>query len=149
MADSTTFKKEPALNWVLWWLVGRDELARQVEQYATLPFLRSARGGAALCLFLSAALTTILVAFDQLAPAGLVGAIIAVALAVFVYMGHRWAHLAAMAFWTLEKFSFLLPDIETRASPVTQVGWWCIFMHAFYLSYRVELERRKANPAFT
>lgn len=147
MTDSTEHKREPTLNWFLWWQVGSRELSRQVERYSTLPFMKSARGLAAFCLIISVVLTVALIAFGALPIAGGATVIIMLPLALFIYLGHRWANLAAMVWWTIEKAAFLFEGFASGGgNPVTHVIWWCIFMHAFYLSYRVEQQRRKALP---
>ena len=55
--------------------------------------------------------------------------------------------LTAMAWWTLEKLVGLIGAFQgpsaAGAQFITQVIWWCIYMHAFWMAFRVEQARRK------
>lgn len=146
MADDAKHKREPTLNWFLWWQIDPQELSRQVEQYATLPFHKAARGLAVICVLISAAITGIFIAVGTTPLLGGLDAIAMLALGLFIYLGHRWASVAAMILWTFEKGSLLLGGFADGGNPVTQIIWWCLFMHAFYLAFRVEQQRRKPNP---
>jgi hypothetical protein len=96
--------------------------------------------------------TVAFIYFGMMNQTAYVDAGIAAVLAVFVYLGHRWAMIAAMVWWTIEK-GYLLYD-RVSANPgsaasavVGQVIWWAIFMHFFYLAFRVEREKRKRAKA--
>ena len=73
---------------------------------------------------------------------------LSILIAIFVYLGHRWAILVAMAWWTLEK-TLSLVDLEhlNAGAAISQLVWWCVYMHAFWLAFRVERERRKPRIA--
>ena len=67
-------------------------------------------------------------------------------LGAFVYRGHRWAIIGAMLLWTFEKLAAPLmgpPKSGVRPIIIGQLIWWAIYMHAFYLSLRVENERKR------
>lgn len=100
----------------------------------------------AICLLITTALTLAMIAVKAVPPLGAIDVIVFIILGVFIYLGHRWACLAAMAFWTLEKGILLMGafSVGKSGTVVGHVIWWCIFMHAFYLSFRVEQARRKA-----
>jgi hypothetical protein len=75
-------------------------------------------------------------------------------LAAFIYRGHRWAMIAAMLLWTLEKGVIAVEGLGVGHLPsvgrlLSSLLWWAIYMHAFYLAYRVEQERRSLSAAPT
>jgi hypothetical protein len=144
-------KRRMGWEWLLWWQIPPEELKRQVEQYDTLRYFQSMRGISV--LFLSFAISTTLLFF--VIGAGGVDAysLFDVALmavcATFIWLGHRWAMIAAMALWTLEKVSYIADGVST-GNPVgiiTQPIWWAVFLHAFYFAFRIEQERRKLPAA--
>src|SRR5690242_8263715 len=101
------FRTKPAGSksfWLLWWRVDEDELQAQVAQYDTLGWFQSGRKLSVVFLLASMTVTV------AVALSGVVGAayyyleagLLAV-LAAFIYRGHRWAMIAAMLLWTLEK----------------------------------------------
>jgi hypothetical protein len=138
-------KKKRNWSWLLWWQLDSAELNRQVNQYDTLKFWQSARGISVCCLAFSIAVTAIFVATGTFDNWVLVDAALMAALAAFIYFGHRWAMIAAMALWTFEKGvgASLVSQGVHPSTLIMQVIWWCIYMHAFFLSFRVEQERRK------
>jgi hypothetical protein len=131
-----------SFGWLLWWQVDHDKLERQVREYRTLKPWQSMRGISALCLLLSATITTALI---LLRVAGIdtvaffdVGLMLGIGL--FIYFGHRWAMIAAMLLWTLEK---ILQLADSGGSGIVlQVVWWVVYMHAFFFAFRVEQARR-------
>ena len=140
-------KKKTSWNWLLWWLVDPTELATEVEKYPSRNPLKTARGVGALCLLLSVVITLACVAFKIVAASAVLDASISLLLAAFIYFGHRWAMLAAMAWWTLEKVVSIVDAFQGAATAgaqfIPQVIWWCVYMHAFWLAFRVEQARRK------
>ena len=153
MAEGTRGEKENRWNWLLWWRIDEAELEKQVSQYSSLKFVHSIRGISVLCLAFSIAITVAFVAFGALGldASAYVDAGIMAALALFIYLGHRWAMLVAMAFWTLEKVLLVAGGVGT-AQPngglvVGQIIWWCTYMHAFYFAFRVEQKRRELAKA--
>jgi len=141
-------------QWVLWWRVDQDELQDQVEKYDKLGWFDAARKLSVLCLLLSACVTAIFGIFNR-AVAGeyLFEAILFGVLAAFIYRGHRWAMIAAMVLWTIEKAFALITGLAAGPSGaggmVVQPLWWAIYMHAFYLALRVERARRQQRTAAT
>jgi hypothetical protein len=151
MADETTTpkRKRNRLNWLLWWQIDDAELAEHVAQYDTMKFYKSARGASLFCILFSMAVTlafTYSVILSR--PAVFADAALWLLLAVFVALGHRWAFIAAMIYWTLGKVLAGMDAIEAGSQNVFwQVIWWCIYMHAFWFAFRVEQERKKAVGA--
>jgi hypothetical protein len=143
------------LGWLVWWYIDPVELYKQASQYDTIPFMRSARGMAVLCLLFSCVVGLILaylklIALDELA----FDCAVFVVLAIFIYRGHRWAILAAMGLWTYEQGlavynavvgGVVVGGVRVHLNPVMQIIWWCIYMHCFYLAFRVEQQRRLAR----
>jgi hypothetical protein len=143
------------MSWLFWWNVDQAEIDRQVEGYKTLGFFKSARKLSVLLLGLSMIVTAGFVYLNQISPnvsvqldstafidIGLMGF-----LALFIYLGHRWAMIAAMVLWTLEK---ALVAVDTASAPhpngwlvFMQVAWWAWYLHAFYLAFKVEQQRRR------
>lgn len=154
MGEQSANKKASKANWLLWWKIDEQELTKQVTEYRTLGLFRSARGISVLCIALSVVITIAIASFGvpSFDAASVAEAAVLVVLAVFIYFGHRWAMVAAMALWTLEKLSMVALGVGAEppngAAIVPQLIWWCIYMHAFYLALRVE-QRRRADALET
>lgn len=95
--------KKRSQHWLLWWMVDPDELVSQVDGYRSPNPLKTARGVGAVCLLLSVAITLAFVAFHLSPVSAVLDASVSLLLAVFIFLGHRWAMLAAMGWWRLEK----------------------------------------------
>lgn len=142
------------LPWLLWWRIDQDELNKQVAEYESMRMTRSAKGQSFLLLNLTAWLTMAFIVFAHLSAVDLSEALIALVLGYFIYSGHRWASIAAMVFWSIAKWGLIWATIAAMGKPVDnpvetitnnpvemimkQLVWWCIYMHAFYLAFRVE-----------
>jgi hypothetical protein len=142
----TKKKKEDFLNFLLWWKLDNDELQKQIEQYDTLPLSQSARGQSVICLLIAALLTTIMVIFFNFDKAGFIDVVISLILSFFIFKGYKWAIIMAMILWTLGKFLLLIDTSMTKRisiNPLLQIVWWALFMHYFYLAFKVERLRAK------
>ena len=139
--------KRTSVYWLLWWLIDQAQLERQVAQYDSLRFFSSIRGQAVFCFLFVIALTAVLVSFGMTPPSALLDAGLMAVLAAFIYLGHRWAMIAAMVLWTADKAFSFVDLLHSPGNPAAraaiQVIWWCIYMHAFYFAFRVEQERGK------
>lgn len=150
-----TEKKPPAkkpnpLVWILWWQMDPDELDKQIHEYKTLKFTQSARGISAILLLISVAATALFVLLLGMTPYAFLDAGAFLVLAFFIAKGHRWAMIAAMVLWTFEKGISLYGQLQPTSDGssgasflVSTVIWWTLYMHAFYLAFRVEQARRK------
>lgn len=128
-------KKNSKWNWILWWRVGEDELNRQIAEYYTLKITQSARGVSLLLLLLSSIFTIAVIVISKVDYFNVIDVIIFLGLGFFIYSGYKWAMISAMILWTIEKIFMF------TSSPGASIIWWCIYMHAFYLAYRVEKDR--------
>jgi hypothetical protein len=83
---------------------------------------------------LSNVLVTVgLATFTSSSNGSYVDAVLFGVLALFIYLGHRWAMIAAMVLWILEK-GFLIvlsitANVPNGGSAAMQILWWCVFMH--------------------
>jgi len=139
--------KKSRWRWLLWWRVDQAELTEQLEGYDRLGLLRSARKLSVVLLTVSAAVTAAAIYADRLGASSYVDALLFVVLSAFVFFAHRWAMIAVMMLWTLEKGSYVY-DSLAGAQPngggiAAHFLWWTTYMHAFYLAFRVEQERRR------
>jgi hypothetical protein len=144
--DQRPQRRNKALKWLLWWMIDEDELDEQVAEYRDLPIYVAARGLSLLLLLFSAAMTAAVIFFGLLEPIGYVDAALMTVLGLFIYFGHRWAMILTMVVWTIEKGMLIVEPLQGGGTPmnlVVQMFWWAIYMHAFYLAFRVEQERRK------
>ena len=133
-------------HWFLWWKIDLAQLDEQVAQYANLSFVRSMRGISVLCLLFSMLATAAFVALGTSGPLAGIDAGLMAILALFIYLGHRWAMLAAMALWTIDKADLIINGAGAlHVNAVTQIIWWTAYMHAFYFSFRVEQIRRSLD----
>ena len=134
-------KKGNGLNWLLWWRVDGEELKKHVDGYNTLGLWKSARGVS----FLLTLLTLVITVIFSLDMYGVIDAALLVIFVLFIYRGHKWAAIAAMILWTIEKiYAMTLPD---RGSSFMWIIWWAIYMHAFFLAYKVEKARQTPHAA--
>ncbi len=151
MTDFGSTKAGARANWILWWRKDQGEIDRQVRGYGTLGFFKSARKVSVALLIFSNLLTLLLVVFKVVSVAGLLDVALMSVLALFIYRGHGWASVAAMVVWTIEKAVAIFTGLSgASANPgvvASSVVWWCVYMHAFMLSFRVERARRGLGSA--
>lgn len=138
--------KSRTSEWVLWWHIDPSELDEQIAAYGTLSIFKSARGISTLCLSFSAALTIAFVAFRVVPASAYADVLLFFFLALFIYLGHRWAMIAAMLLWTAEKAIIAVSGLGSihpnGGMLIGQFFWWTAYMHPFYLSFRVEQKRK-------
>lgn len=137
-------KKNNYSYWLLWWMLDKDELTRQVHGYKTLDIWHASRKIAAVALWFSSALTILLILFANWDSSALLDVALMLFVSFFIYRGYRWAMIAAMIYWTFAKFYGLFESYGAGStpSPFVAIIWWAIFMHAFYEAYKVEQLRR-------
>ena len=125
-------------NFLIWWRIDPDKLSEQVDQYNSLKIYQSARGISFLWFVLSIIVTVIMIFTNVATKNALVDIILFLMLGIFMYKGHRWAMIAAMILWTIEKLMALV------AAPVyfiVQFVWWGMYMRSFYFAYMIEKQR--------
>lgn len=143
--SSTTKKTNRFINWtLLWWCIDNSVLNKQVAQYETLKFYQSAKGISVICLLISIAATSLVIILKLADISALADILIFSLLAIFIYFGYKWAMVGAMIFWTFEK-SFHIFDMiqQHHFNLIIPIIWWSIYMHAFYLAFKVEKLRAK------
>lgn len=133
------------LNWLLWWRVSDEDVESQVTNYDILTVFQSARGLSMLLLLATTLLMSFVIFFGAWGTAGYIDVGIFGILAVLIYEGYRWAILAAMIAWTIEKLLSLLPP-SSVVMVVVAVVWWAVYMRVFYLALRTE-RARALKPA--
>ena len=108
-SNSNSKKKTRSYSWIiLWWRIDQEALTNQVQDYKNLKFYQSARGQSVLLLILSAIINIIFIRFFHTSASTLFDISIFLVLAFFIYKGHKWAMIAAMLLWTIEKVSQLI-----------------------------------------
>lgn len=153
MDEPATASKNKPWVWVVWWQIDPAELDRQVSQYDDLPVYRSMRGISGLCLLFSAAVTAVSAFFGiaNIDATAYLDVATMLLLAVFIFLGHRWAMIGAMMVWTAEKIISLSDTVTLMQSSggliVGQLIWWAAYMHAFYFAFRIEQRRRSIRRA--
>lgn len=129
------------------WKLSDEDRKNQVDNYKTLKITESYRGIAALLVLGSMVLTVLLAKFGVVAYESVYSAIIYVPLAFFVWKGHRWALIAMMILWTVEKGLQVYDSASLGSSPIVPIIWWAIFMGYFVNAFKVEVARRKTAVA--
>ncbi len=127
-----SLKKRPPF-FLFWWKINGEELLKQINEYDTLKFHQSAYGISVILLLLSALITGIMVIYTK-EYFGLIDVFAILIFAILIYLKFRWAMIAAMIFWTFEK----LVSLFDGGNIVVILLWWALFMHYFYLAYKVE-----------
>jgi hypothetical protein len=134
-------------NWLLWWRLGPSELDDQVANYDTMGWFESGRKLSTALLLIYVGLTVLAGTMRSVA---IYDAVTLAIFAAFIYRGHRWAIIAAMVLWTLDRVLVAISgNGDVYPVIIRVIGallWWAIYMHAFYLAFRVEQRRRKAAP---
>jgi hypothetical protein len=132
-------------GWLLWWQVDDAIISRQVGQYRTLKIHQSSRGQAFLLLLLAAVLTVLMIEFVSHNRIDYVDVFLFLLVGGFIWRGARWAMIAAMILWTLEKVLQLAGTLSAGKGSmvVGMIVWWAVYMRTFYVAWRVENARRK------
>jgi len=120
------------------------ELRVQINQYHTLPFIKTYRGIACIVLCAVAGLTLLFVVFGVVGVSAMIDVVLILTIAAFVGFGHRWAMIAGMVVWILEKIYQL-----TSSNPPSVVSiffYSLAVLGALYSALRVENLRRKPQP---
>jgi hypothetical protein len=131
------------LRCIFWWEINEDELKEQIIQYNDLDILHSARKLSALFFIFSAILTIVFVLFFNINNIFLLDATLMFILAFFMYHRYRWAFIAAMIYWTYSKLISLLPNPNNPETiPISIILFWLVYMHYFYLAFKVEQKRK-------
>ena len=134
------------LGLLVWWKIDKDELQKQVDQYETLSFSKSARGQSVICVLISALLTSALAVFSIVTKEAFLDVGIFLILSLFIFRGHRWALVLTMIIWTFGKLVLLFDTSmfkKVSLNPLLQIVWWALFMHYFYLAFKVERVRSR------
>jgi uncharacterized membrane protein len=128
------------LNWLLWWRVSDEEIESQVRNYHALTMFQSARGLSMVLLLAAALVMSFVIFFGASDAIGYIDVGIFAILAVLIYEGYRWAILAAMIAWTIEKLLSVLSPSGVMMV-VLAVVWWTVYMRVFYLALCTERRR--------
>jgi hypothetical protein len=150
MRDSAGRDKPSTFGFLAWWKTDPAELEQQLERYHTGGLFRTARGWSVLAVLLTILITAALGRTIGYTTADLVAeGVIWTTLAIFMWRGHRWAFVAAMLLWTIEKGAMMVMGTTAGRAPITQILWWVAYMHAFNLGFRVEQTRRRRTAEAT
>lgn len=128
------------LNWLLWWRVSDEEVESQVRNYDVLTMFQSARGLSMVLLLAAALVMSFVIFFGAWDAIGYIDVGIFGILAVLIYEGYRWAMLAAMIAWTIEKLLSVLSPSSVMMV-ILAVVWWTVYMRVFYLALCTERRR--------
>ena len=151
-------------RWILWWKTDPEELRREVEGYAAITIIGTARGFGCLLAILTGVSMMIFGGFllwrNSYGPslwyglASLTCGFLFSILGGFIFRGKPWAMIGAMAWWTL----FINRSVTLAhgyfSSPIEYAAWlaasalgWTTLMHVFYVALRIERVRRARGPA--
>jgi len=124
------------------------KVKRQVESYDTLGITQSARGRVVLLFGGLYALSIVLSFFDIIALGDLMWSlIIYVPILIFVYKGHKWAMIALMILWVIEKVYTAYLTVENQSGSVWgSIIWLIIGISVIAKALKVENARQEAVP---
>jgi hypothetical protein len=138
--------KRSALAFITWWNPDPAEVEKQLAGYDTLRVWQSARGMSMLLCAFSVTVTVLLGRFLHLSSGTIATEVILWStLGLFMYRGHRWAFIAGMVMWTIEKIALVIEQAGSGRAPITQIIFWFVYMAAFYLAFTVERTRAGAS----
>ena len=147
--DQQEMTKLKTKNSIYSWRVSNEELQYQVDNYNKLGIGESYRGVAVLTIFILMGFSIILSFFGviQLNIGSIIEMLIYLALALFIYKGHRWAIIAVMLLWTADKATQIYTILSAGGGGVAAILiWWIIVMPYLYKALIVENKRdRKAK----
>jgi len=131
------------------WKMNEDDLKNQIENYDKLKITESYRGISVLLGLFSIVLTLIMMSLGLADSSALFDLIALAVVLFFVYKGHKWAIIALMIIWTVEKAVQVYSISQNGGSPVVAIIWWFIFMPYFWKALKVEIARKKTigSPA--
>ena len=121
-----------------------EELKNQVDNYSTLTVFRSYRGLSAILLLLSVSITAMWVAYSSYDTSAWIDAFVLLIMAYFVYRGSKWAFIAAMIVWTVEKIYAIKINPSTF---LIQIVWWFFYILVFHRGWQVEKARSIGSVA--
>jgi hypothetical protein len=127
-------------NWLLWWRVSDEDVESQVKNYDVLTMFQSARGLSMVLLLAATLVMSFVIFFGASDAIGYIDIGIFAILAILIYEGYRWAMLAAMIAWTIEKLLSVLSPSSVMMV-VIAVVWWTAYMRVFYLAFCTERAR--------
>jgi len=139
-------KKEPIGKNFTVFKINDAAIERQIKEYNSLNLIQSYRGRALLVgifLLLLMALATFIPAGDQDYASLIIGYVIYIPILYFTYKGKKWASLAFMWIFSLEKLAIVLL-MNHQFNFISFIIYLAI-MSFFYKAYLVE-KRRKTNP---
>jgi hypothetical protein len=140
---SESFRLKKNGGTIFSWKITEEDLKNQINNYNTLKITESYRGISILITLSLLGLSLILGFFDFLSLEDiLLSLIIYLPILLFVYKGHRWAILALMILWTIEKGIQLF-----TVGNITPLFWWAIIIPYFYKALKVENARKKQKAA--
>ena len=115
---------------------------KQVEEYNSLKIFRSARGISFLWLVFSAIVSALLILGHTMPVTAVADIALFLFFGIFIYLGHRWAMVVGMIFWTIEKI-YAVATAPTFF--IVQFVWWGLYMHYFYLAFKVEQQKHNLS----
>lgn len=144
-SSSAAKPKRSFLSGLAWWREDPVEIQRQVTEYKSLKLWQSARGISLLFCAFSVVVTVLLRNAIGLSVGTVIfEVVIWGSLGLLMLRGQKWAFMAGVVLWTLEKGVALVDGFSSGGAPIVQVIWWAAYLNAFMLGFRVEKARRAA-----
>lgn len=124
-----------------------EVLRDQVDNYKTLKVTQSYRGVTVLIFSGLLLLSLILGYLGVFALSDAVlGVLIYIPVLLFVYLGHRWAMVLLMIFWTIDKVYTLYLSLQNGEGFLYgAIIWWLVVTPYVYRALLVENERRRVG----
>lgn len=132
-------QKQNFFSKLLFWKLDESELEIQISQYDSLKTTKSWRKFASI-LTVAAIILTFAGSLAGLldVAAAVISGIIYAPFAYLIWKGKKWAMIAMMILWTLEKAGSV---VDRPASIVIVLFWWDFFMRYYWGAYQVEKRR--------
>lgn len=123
----------------------RQKIIFQVENYKTLPYLKTYRGMSFLLTFIILA-ATLVMGIVEPASDILYGLAFVVPIIYLVYRSYRWSYVIAILWWCVEKFTQIF-TAATFPLVVSALMWLAIGVWVYYRAFAVENMRIKKQRA--
>lgn len=144
-------KKDNFFNQFAWWKFSQEEekeMNNQVINHDTLGITKSIRGKAALAtlFFVGLSIVLVLINFVSTSLLAVYEGSSYLFLIFFIFKGKRWAIIATMILWTIDKiYGLYLSAANNVGVPAYLIALivWSYLMKLLYFSYKVEMLRSK------
>lgn len=136
------------LNWKwLSWKLSPEEIEEQVGNYSNLKITKSYRGIVVLTIGVLLVLSLLVSQFTEMISLSsvLLSCIFYLPLLFLTYKGKRWAIIALIILWTIDKGATIFLAAEMGANPMMSIFFWLTITPYMVKSWKIENIRKQKS----